>query len=144
MFDPGLGDPPVQIHDFNPGITQNGLFWTSIVPTDRVSVDLSGGRAVLEVRALHMPDYADFPNAVVGGGPRPVPSIVSYRVEWTATGSASPVDNAAQQFRGEFRNAVAQMAWSARTPDFDFVSAPLASSTTDAAQLGSESNGSFY
>ena len=87
---------------------------------------------------------ADFPNAVVGGGPRPVPSIVSYRVEWTATGSTSPVDNAVQQFRGEFRNAVAQMAWSARTPDFDFVSAPLASSTTDAAQLGSESNGSFY
>ena len=144
MFDPSLGDPPVQIHDFNPGITQNGLFWTSVVHDDRVSVDLGAGRAVLEVHALHMPDYADFQNAVVGGGPRPVPSVVSYRVVWTATGSASAVDNPAQQFRGTFRSAVAQMTWSARTPDFDFVSAPLASSTTDAAQLGSESNGSFY
>jgi hypothetical protein len=43
-----------------------------------------------------------------------------------------------------FRNAVAQMAWSARTPDYDFVSAPFATSTTDAAQLGSERNGTFY
>ena len=134
----------MQIHDFNPGIRQNGLFWTSIVPNDRVSVDLSAGRAVLEVRALHMPDYADFPNAVAGGGPRPVPSMVSYRVEWTASGGVSEFDNAAQQYRGEFRSAIAQMAWSARTPDFDFVSAPLASSTPDAAQLGSVCNGSFY
>ena len=120
------------------------MFWTSIVPGDWVSVDLSEGRAVLEVRNLHMKDYTDLANAVAGGGPAPVPSIVSYRVEWTATGNASEIDNAAQQFRGEFRNAIARMAWSARTPDFDFVSAPLASSTTDAAQLGSESNGSFY
>lgn len=134
----------MQIHDFNPGIRQNGLFWTSIVPDDRVSVDLNDGRAVLEVHDLHMKDYADLANAVAGGGPTPVPSIVSYRVEWTASGGVSQFDNAAQQFRGAFRTAIARMAWSARTPDFDFVSAPLASSTTDSAQLGSESNGSFY
>jgi hypothetical protein len=36
------------------------------------------------------------------------------------------------------------MVWSARTTDFDFVSAPIATSTTDAAQLGRERNGSFY
>jgi hypothetical protein len=36
------------------------------------------------------------------------------------------------------------MEWSARTVDFDFQSAPLATSTTDAAQLGAESNGSYY
>jgi hypothetical protein len=36
------------------------------------------------------------------------------------------------------------MEGSARTVDFEFVSAPLATSTTDAAQLGSERNGAFY
>jgi hypothetical protein len=36
------------------------------------------------------------------------------------------------------------MEWSARTVDFDCVSAPAATSTTDAAQLGSETNGTFY
>jgi hypothetical protein len=69
---------------------------------------------------------------------------VSYRVEWTATGAVNTFDNPLQQFFGIFRNAVARMEWSAQTVDFDFVSAPLATSTTDAAQLGSERNGTFY
>ena len=114
------------------------------MPDDRVRVDLSTGRAVVEVRDLHMKDYIDIVNAVIGGGPPPVPSVVSYRVEWHAGGPVNAFDNVAQQFRGEFRTAAAQMAWTARTPDFDFVSAPLASSTTDAGQLGSERNGAFY
>ena len=114
------------------------------MPEDYVRIDLSGGRATLEVHDLHMKDYIDIVNAVVGGGPRPVPSIVSYLVEWTATGALNEFDNVAQQFRGEFRNAIARMEWSARTVDFDFVSAPIATSTTDAAQLGSERNGVFY
>jgi hypothetical protein len=114
------------------------------VPEDHVRVDLSTGRATIEVQDLHMKDYVDLVNAVVGGGPRPVPSVVSYRVEWNATGAVNEFDNVAQQFRGEFRNASAQMEWSARTVDFDFVSAPIATSTTDAAQLGSERNGAFY
>ena len=139
-----MGDPPPQIHDFNPGITQAGLFWTSVVPSDSVRVDLPNGRATLQVRNLHMKDYFDLQNAVVGGGAQPVPGMVSYRVEWTALGAVNAFDNAAQQFRGEFRYATAQMEWSAQTPDFAFVSAPLATSTTDAAQFGSERNGSFY
>ena len=98
----------------------------------------------MEVRDLHMKDYFDLVNAVIGGGAHPVPSIVSYKVEWTAAGPVNAFDNPAQQFRGQFRDAVAQMEWSARTPDFDFVSAPLATSTTDAAELGFENNGSFY
>ena len=53
-------------------------------------------------------------------------------------------DNVAQQFRGEFRDATAQMEWSARTVDFDLVSAPIGTSTTDAAALGTERNGAFY
>jgi hypothetical protein len=91
-----------------------------------------------------MKDYFDIVNAVVGGGAPPAPSVVSYRVEWTAAGAVNVFDNAAQQFRGVFRNAAARMEWSARTPDYDFVSAPIETSTTDAAQLGAERNGTFY
>jgi hypothetical protein len=144
VYDPGLGDPPPQVHDFNPGITQNGVFWTSVGEEENVHVDLSNGRAIMEVRDLHMKDYTDFHNAVVGGGPPPVPGIVSYRVEWNAVGAVNSFDNAAQKFRGEFRDAIARMEWTARTPDYDFVSAPIGTSTTDAAELGSERNGSFY
>jgi hypothetical protein len=109
-----------------------------------VHVDVAAGTATVEVQNLHMTDYFDLGNALLGGGPRPVPSVVSYRVEWTATGAVNTFDNSAQQFRGVFRNAVARMEWFAQTVDFDFVSAPLATSTTDAAELGSERNGTFY
>ena len=98
----------------------------------------------MEVRNLHMKDYFDITNAVIGGGQHPVPSVVSYRVEWNAIGAVNMFDNVAQQFRGEFRDAIAQMEWSARTVDFDFVSAPIGTSTTDGAELGSERNGAFY
>jgi hypothetical protein len=144
VYDPSLGDPPPQIHDFNPGITQAGLFWTSIVANDRVHVDLAHGAATLEVRDLHMKDYFNLENALVGGGEPPAPAIVSYKVVWNAFGVVHAFDNAAQQFRGEFRDATAQMEWSAQTPDFTFVSAPLATSAAAAAELGSERNGSFY
>ena len=98
----------------------------------------------MEVRNLHMKDFFDLENATVGGGEHPRPAVVSYRVEWTAAGLVNTFDNVAQQFRGQFRNAAAQMEWSARTTDFDFVSAPLATSAADAAQLGFEHNGAFY
>jgi hypothetical protein len=114
------------------------------VPEDYVRVDLSSGRATVEVQDLHMKDYVDIVNAVVGGGPRPAPSVVSYRVEWSAAGDVNVFDNVAQQFRGEFREASAKMEWSARTIDFDFVSAPIATSTTEAAEVGREQNGAFY
>jgi len=65
-------------------------------------------------------------------------------VEWTASGGINNWDNPLQQFRGQFRGALAQMEYQIRTVDFDIASAPLAASTTDAAELGLESNGSFY
>jgi hypothetical protein len=89
-------------------------------------------------------DYT-FENSVLHNLGRPsTPAVVSFRVVWTATGGVNVFDNAAQQFRGEFRNASAQMEYSARAGKFEFQSDPLASSTTVAAELGRESNGSFY
>jgi hypothetical protein len=41
-------------------------------------------------------------------------------------------------------NALAQMEYKIRTVDFDITSAPLADSTSAAAEHGRESNGSFY
>ncbi len=136
-----MGD--AQITDFNPGITQNGLFWTAIVPADAVDVDLTAGLASLEVRDLRLKDYHDIPNALVGGGAQPVPAVVSFRVVWDCT---SPVEynNAAQQFRGSFKTGQARMEWSARTGDLEYQSAPLAESSSDFAELGEERNGSFY
>jgi hypothetical protein len=134
----------VQIHDFNPGITQDGLFWTVILPADAVQVDLHAGTATLTVDELPIKDYGTLENALTGDAGPPVPGMVSCTVQWTATGSVNHWNNTAQQFRGTFRNATAQIAYTIRTVDFDITSAPLADSTTVAAELGQESNGSFY
>ena len=140
-----------QLHDFNPGITQNGLFWSVVLPADTVDVDLDAGTATLEVHDLHVKDDYTFENSVLHNIGRPsTPAVISFRVVWNATGGVNDFDNAVQQFRGEFRNAAAHMEYSGRAGDFEFQSAPLADSTTVlfnnrlAAELGRESNGSFY
>ena len=119
------------------------MFWTTVVPADSVHVDAARQSATLEVHDLAQKDYIDLENALFGGTPA-TPGRVSFTVHWTAAGPAQTVNNPAQRYRAVVRNATAQMEWSARTVDYHFQSAPLDMSTTDAAQLGEESNGSYY
>ena len=100
---------------------------------------------------MHMPDFHDFENAVTGNGDTPTPAVVSFTVRWTASGEVSHFDNAAQHYRADMWTAAnenasvsAQMEWTARSGIYEYTSAPLAESTTDFAQIGTESNGSFY
>jgi hypothetical protein len=97
------------------------------------------------VRDLHVRDDYTFENSLLGNLGQPsTPAVVSFEVVWDAAGDVNVFDNAAQQFRGEFRNASAHMAYSGRAGEFAFTSAPLADSTTVAAELGRERNGLFY
>jgi len=144
VFDLSLGSDPVQVHDFNPGITQNGVFWTTVVSGDCVQVDLDAGTASLEVHDLPQKDYHDFENAMLGNGDKPRMGMVSFRVEWTAESDVQHYDLADQRYRADMRFAGAQMAWTGMVGDFDFESAPIGTSAADFAQLGHESNGSFY
>lgn len=142
MFDPQAGDQ--QIHDFNPGIRQNGLFWTTIVSPDCIDVDFSGGTASMEVDDIQQKDFFTIENALRRDGPTPRQGRVSFRVEWTATSPPTAVDNPVQQYRADIRDALAQMEWSGRSGDYEFQSHPLAESTTDAALMAIENNGSYY
>ncbi len=109
-----------------------------------MTVDLDAGTASLEVHDIQQKDFFDFENAILGNGDTPRQGRVSFRVEWSPAGPTQDVDNAAQQYRGTVRPAEAKMAWSGRSGDYQFRSAPLDTSTTDAAQIGSCSNGSYY
>jgi hypothetical protein len=115
-----------------------------VVSHDTVLVDLSAGRATLQVRDLTTKDFVDFENACLGNGPRPRPGKVSYVVRWTARGPVNVYDNPSQRYRASMRDATAQMEWTARTPDFEFQSAPLSTSASDYAELGFEQNGAYY
>ena len=109
-----------------------------------MTVDLDAGTASLEVHDIQQKDFFDFENAMLGNGDTPRQGRVSFRVEWSSAEPTVDVDNPDQQYRGTVRPAEAKMAWSGRSGDYVFQSAPLETSTTDAAQLGSCSNGSYY
>jgi hypothetical protein len=66
-----------KIHDFNPGITPKGFFWTVFAPCENVQFDLKAGTASLHVRHLPMKDYFTRKNALVGGGAPPKRAVVS-------------------------------------------------------------------
>jgi len=93
---------------------------------------------------MHMPDFHDFENAILGNGATPTPGVVSFTVRWTAAGDVAHFDNSEQHYRGDVRVATAQMDWTARSGIYEFTSAPLATSVEDYAQIGQESNGSFF
>lgn len=54
MYEPG---PGAQIHDLNPGIKPDGLFWTIAMPEDSIEVNFGKGRASLEARNVPIEDY---------------------------------------------------------------------------------------
>ena len=114
---------------------------------ETVEVDLTptGGTATFEVEDLHLKDYGYLENGITGDGPPPIPAVASFKVQWEASGLPVHFDNPAQKYRGDFFTGATAQIWDQiSTVDFDIESAPLEDSTTEAAQVGQESNGSFY
>jgi hypothetical protein len=59
-----VGDPSVQVHDFEPGIKPSGLFWTMPVPANAATVDPATGQARYRLQNIALPDFHDFFNAI--------------------------------------------------------------------------------
>ena len=148
MYDPSLGASPVQIHDLNPGIEPDGLFWTAALPHDSVEVDLEHGFASMKATKVAIDDYGNIGNALLGGGPAEIPGKVSFSVEWVQSGDPFTIDNTDDPslgggFEGKFLPSAAQMEWTARVGDLKFVSDPLVTSSRPFAEIGHEANGVF-
>ena len=62
------------MHDWEPGIQDSGLFWTIPIGNGAIDVDPSTGAARFRGQSVKVTDYHDFFNAVLGGGPTPLPS----------------------------------------------------------------------
>jgi hypothetical protein len=147
-----------QIHDYNPGIASNGLFWTIAVPPDSVQIDLDNATASFQLENLRIPDAHDLANALTNGQgtvlndpPIPpiaaVPAIVSFDVQWSGVVSQAQVTNLASNFTGEFIETMATIKWSARQvgpPAFAFVSEDPNPARTFYAVIGRELNGVFF
>ena len=137
-----------QIHDYEPGISPTGVFWTVPVPNDAVQVHQGAGHAVLEMTDMPIHDFFDFVNSVTHAIP-PDDATVSFRVEWTVDGPWRTTDNPAEDFQFRFRESVApdgaSIVWSSQNANgFSFQSDPAEASINLYANLGRERNGVFY
>lgn len=142
MYEPGPGD---QLHDLNPSEPHPlGLFWTVPIPDASINVDFASGRATLSAQDVQVFDYGQISNALSGTGPPPQSATVSFRVEWSGSVDQRPVRNASAGFTGEFIRNFAWMEWSGSVGPYQFVSAPLASSSSSFAEIGQERNGMFF
>jgi hypothetical protein len=131
-----------QIHDFNPGITPSGLFWTQAVPLGSVAVDLDAGTASLVAAGLTQKDFFNIGNALFGGGPAPVAATVSFDVRWSGKSSTGKVDDAANDFALNFVQGTSTMSWSVTSGGATYTSTGAATSLF--AQIAKERNGSFH
>jgi hypothetical protein len=148
VYEPGPGGK--QLHDLNPSdFHPTGLFWTIEIPEDGIEVNLGEGHAVLKARNVPIFDYGQLANALsvpVGGGRR-TPGVVSFRVVWSEINQRVNIRNTDRVyggFAGDFIRNTAKMEWTATTDDYTFVSAPLANSSSNFAEIGMERNGSFF
>ena len=141
MYEPG---PGAQIHDLNPGIKPDGLFWTIAVSEDSIEVNFGKSRASLEARHVPIEDYGTIANALFGGGPAPTLGFVSFTVTWHGVNERVNIRNDDDGFAGEFIRNTAQMAWTATVGDFTFRSDPLTTSSSSFAEIGHERNGIFF
>lgn len=128
-----------QVHDFNPGIESNGLFWTARIDRGDVKVNLGDGSASLHVADLAVGDYGNVVNALTGGPA--VPATVSFDVNWSGDTERVKIRNGDVDFGGEYIRNDAQLVWSASEAGFSFRSDSLAS---DFATVGHERNGVFF
>jgi hypothetical protein len=144
VYEPG---PGAQLHDLNPSdYHPTGLFWTIEIPESGIQVHLGKGYALMEAINVPIFDYGNIGNALFGGAPR-TPGTVSFRVIWSGVKERVNIRNTDPifgGFAGEFIRNTAQIEWTAITDDYTFVSAPLATSSSDFAEIGQERDGSFF
>lgn len=140
-----MGDPTQEVHDWEPGIADNGLFWTIPIAPGWVDVDPVTGSARFAGRNLPVPDWHDFFNAVAGGDS--IPSRVDFEVTWTGTGPPQHIRDTAFGFEGNYVPASATITFTAANdkggvvfrndPDLSAQFNPVA------AVVGTEQNGRF-
>jgi hypothetical protein len=71
-----------QVHDFNPGITPNGVFWIVEVPDDAVKISPDGETLTIHLENVPVVDQGSFP-----AGTGTTPATVSFDIKYTKSGA---------------------------------------------------------
>ncbi len=133
--------PANKIHDIHPPISPAGLYWTARLQPGQLTISSDGRSATLEVNDLAVIDEPTFPKPGSAA-----PATISFRIVWTALGSATMFNNADKHFALLAAPARARASFKVAVPSaaFTWESAPLETSTSSDALIGSEVNGRYY
>src|SRR5579883_2403508 len=93
-----------QVHDFNPGFigsAPSGVFWTQAVDPSSIQANVDAGTASFELDNLPIDDWGVVSNGVSHANP-PIPSIVSFKMNWSGIVAQLKQNNASEGFRGNY------------------------------------------
>jgi len=131
-----------QIHDYDPGITSSGLFWTIAFPDNSVDADVEDAEASFKASNLTIADYGTIVNGLFHIAP-PATGKVSFDIRWSGATSRGTYTNAGQRFTMDFVQTGAHISWHGKTGSDTF-------HTTDGAQrvvfaqLATQRSGVFF
>jgi hypothetical protein len=144
---PSFGAPVQQVHDFNPGIGSNGLFWIVQVPDDAVKI--TDDTLTISLRNVAVVDQFQFPGGAGNNlGTAGVPATVSFDITYRKSGvprhvrptSADPLSPF--NWAGEMWTATNSGTFSVTYNDQSF-SVQGSFSSSGFGEMGKERNGSF-
>jgi hypothetical protein len=150
-----------QVHDFNPGITPEGVFWTVPFPKHAVHIDFNGDddegndddhgrdRADVQVKDYGILDWFNIVNSLTrqsGAGPGsspPARTTVSFDMKWRGSHQRVHLRNDTQKFVGDYLLDTASITWSAHVAASGFTFHSTSSNSLFAV-IGRERNGTFF
>jgi len=139
LFDPSSG---LQVHDFNPGFSLNGVVWILQIPDDAVVI--SGDTLTIHLENVAVADEFAFLGTVR------VPSTLSFDITYTKSGNPrkirpkSPRDPlGAFDWAGEMWMATNSGTFSVSYNDGSFSATGSFSSSGMFGEMGTERNGIF-
>jgi hypothetical protein len=133
-----------QVHDWEPGIAESGLFWTIPISDSQLSVSPGAGAARFRMDNLAIPDSHDFFNSIDPNHVS-VPSHVSFDSRWFGGGAKTRIHDATFGFEGDFVDGPVSIEFTAQqdTNGVVYRSDPMGQRTLSAG-VGHERNGVFF
>jgi hypothetical protein len=150
-----VGNPSVQVHDFEPGIAPSGLVWTIPIGASAIDVDPGSGRARLHAEHVVVTDYHNFFIAVGLNKPPPPPlrSHVSFDVRWPGNGDHHKIRDRTFGFAGRYVTSATTISFTASNDRGDVIyssdpagqyNPTVHQGGAGAPAVGHERNGTFF
>lgn len=132
----------LQLHDFNPGITPNGVFWIVALPDD--AVEIQGDSLIVNFKDVAAMDQIHFP-----GGTGNAPVSVTFEATYVKSGAPRRVRPTSHDplspfhWAGEMSLATNTGKFSVSYNDSSFSASGNFDSTGQFGEMGTERNGAF-